>query len=275
MKNKAKKCEPILEDVQNLPSNLAMAIDRVGIKNFKMPIIVKDLANSFQHTVAEVEMGVDLPAAFKGTHMSRFVEELEKFRESSSEKLDYPSLKHLLDKVCTKLNAHKAIICFKFPYFMTKTAPSTKAKAQVVYDCSFSGTLDKKNDNYSFLMDIAVPVTTVCPCSKAISEFGAHGQRTIINMKIILSKFTWLEEFIHIAESCGSAPIFALLKRADEKFVTEQAFQNACFVEDVVRQVACKLENHAHVKWFRVEVESFESIHGHNAFACIESKSSE
>ncbi len=261
-----------LEDVQNSPSSLALAIDRVGIKNFQMPIIVKDLENSFQHTVANVEMGVDLPAEFKGTHMSRFIEALEQFRQNTNEKLDYPSFKELLAHICHKLHAEKAIICFNFPYFITKMAPVSKAKAKVMYDCSFTGELDKNNHNYSFMIEIKVPVTTVCPCSKAISQAGAHGQRTMIKMKIILNRFSWLEEFINMAESCGSAPIYAILKREDEKFVTEQAYANACFVEDVVRQVANKLENHEHVKWYNVEVESYESIHGHNAFASITKK---
>lgn len=262
----------ILEDVQSAPSELALPIDRVGIKEFRMPLVVKDMENSFQHTVAYVDMGVELPAAFKGTHMSRFVEALESFRVASNEKLDYPSLKALLQNVCTKLDAQKATICFKFPYFMTKKAPASGASAQVVYDCAFTGIIDKDREKPDFILEIDVPVTTVCPCSKAISKAGAHGQRTHINMQIRLEKFTWLEDFIHIAESSGSAPIYAILKREDEKAVTEQAYENAYFVEDVVRQVASKLEAHEHVLWYKVQVESFESIHGHNAFACIEGK---
>ena len=261
-----------LEDVQNAKSDFAVDIDRVGIKDFCMPLAVRDMANSFQHTIAHVDMGVDLPAAFKGTHMSRFIEALEAFRESSNEKLDYPSLKRLLQNVCTKLDAQKASICFRFPYFMTKQAPVSKASAQVAYNCALTGEIDRDTENPTFLIEIDVPVTTVCPCSKAISRAGAHGQRSHIIMKIRIDRFTWLEEFIHIAEASGSAPIYALLKREDEKAVTELAYDNAYFVEDVVRSVANKLKEHEHVTWFRVEVESHESIHGHNAFACIESK---
>jgi len=262
----------LLADVQSAPAEFAVAIDKVGIKNFRIPLVVKDMTNSFQHTVAQVEMGVDLPASFKGTHMSRFVEALEAFRESANEKLDYASLKKLLQNVCSKLDAQKAFICFRFPYFITKKAPVTQASAQVVYDCAFMGEIDKNTDKPTFLLEVNVPVTTVCPCSKAISKAGAHGQRTYITMQIKLDCFTWLEEFIHIAEESGSAPIYALLKREDEKAVTEQAYENAYFVEDVVRMVASKLEAHEHVIWFKVEVESHESIHGHNAFASIESK---
>lgn len=260
-----------LEDVQSAPSELALPIDRVGIKDFRMPLVVKDMEHSFQNTVACVDMGVDLPAAFKGTHMSRFVEALEAFRVTSNEKLDYSSLKSLLHSVCEKLDAQKASICFRFPYFMTKKAPVTEARAQVVYDCAFTGIMDKNKEKPEFILEVDVPVTTVCPCSKAISKAGAHGQRTHINMQIRLEKFTWLEEFIHIAELSGSAPIYAILKRKDEKAVTEQAYENAYFVEDVVRQVASRLHAHEHVVSYKIQVQSFESIHGHNAFACIES----
>lgn len=259
-----------LEDVQNSPSELLIPIDRVGIKDFRMPLVVNDLTHSFQHTIAHVDMGVDLPASFKGTHMSRFIEALEAFHQSNNEKLDYNSLKDLLLNVCNKLEAQKVDICFRFPYFISKKAPVSKANAQVVYDCIFTGIMDKNKKNPEFLLEIVVPVTTVCPCSKAISKAGAHGQRAHINMKIYLNHFTWLEEFIHIAESSASAPIYSILKREDEKAVTEQAYENAYFVEDVVRRLASKLQKHKHVEWFKVEVESFESIHGHNAFACIE-----
>lgn len=263
---------PHLEDVQSSKAKHPLAIDKVGIKEFHIPLVIRDLANEKQHSIAKVAMSVDLPADFKGTHMSRFIEAMEEWRENAEEKLDYLSLKTLLERVRTKLDAQKAYISFRFPYFMTKEAPVSKAKAPVSYQCCFTGEWDKTWEKPIFLIEIDVPVTTVCPCSKAISQYGAHGQRTYIKMQIKLSKFSWMEEFIHIAEEAGSAPIYAILKRPDEKYVTEQAYENAYFVEDVVRNVAYHLEQHEHVEWYKVTVESHESIHGHNAFAVIEKR---
>ena len=259
-----------LTDVQNSPSTVALDIDRVGVKHVELPLVVKDRDKGRQHTVASVDMGVDLPAAYKGTHMSRFVEALENWREASAEELDYTSMKRLLSDVLTRLNAHRAYARFSFPYFRTRRAPVSGQAAPVRYRCRLTGELEQGQEGPRFLLELEVPVTTVCPCSKAISRAGAHGQRALVRMGIRMSRFEWLEGFIDIAEESGSAPIYTLLKRPDEKFVTEQAYDNALFVEDVVRNVATKLEQHAHVTWFCVEVESEESIHGHNAFASIE-----
>lgn len=261
---------PSLMDVQSSPSSVALDIDRVGVKHVELPLVVKDRDKGRQHTVASVDMGVDLPAAYKGTHMSRFVEALENWREASGEELDYNSMKRLLSDVLTRLNAHRAYAKFSFPYFRTRRAPVSGQAAPVRYLCRLTGELEQGQEGPRFLLELEVPVTTVCPCSKAISRAGAHGQRALVRMGIRMSRFEWLEGFIDIAEESGSAPIYTLLKRPDEKFVTEQAYDNALFVEDVVRNVATKLEQHAHVTWFRVEVESEESIHGHNAFASIE-----
>ena len=257
-----------LQDVQSRPADLPVDIDRVGITSFRLPLVVRDRDRGRQHTVATVDMGVDLPAAFKGTHMSRFVEALEHWREHSREELDYPSMKRLLEDVRDRLHARKAFITFRFPYFRTKAAPITGSSAPVGYDCRFTGELD--GDRLVFLLEMDVPVTTVCPCSKAISRAGAHGQRALVRMAVRMTKFEWMEEFIDLAEESASAPVYSLLKRRDEKAVTEQAYDNAYFVEDVVRNVAARLGEHPHVVWFRVEVESFESIHCHNAFARIE-----
>lgn len=261
-----------LEDVQSAPARHAVDIDKVGIKNVRTPLMVRDLANGEQHTIAEVEMGVDLPAAFKGTHMSRFLEALEFWRLSSEERLDYASLKRLLENVRTKLCAQKAFIRFKFPYFVNKQAPVSKAVAPVVYDCMFTGEWHENWEKPKFIVQITVPVTTVCPCSKAISVAGAHGQRTHIVLQFEVQRFTWMEEFIQMAEDSGSAPIYSILKREDEKAVTELAYDQAYFVEDVVRNIATKLSAHPDITWYKVDVESFESIHGHNAFASIEYK---
>lgn len=263
-----------LQDVQSHPADLPVAIDRVGIKDFRLPLVVRDRDWGRQHTVAVVDMGVDLPAAFKGTHMSRFVEALEHWRERSGEELDYPSMKRLLEDVRERLHARKAYARFRFPYFRTKAAPATGSSAPVGYDCCFTGELTE-GEKPVFLLELDVPVTTVCPCSKAISRAGAHGQRALIRMAVRMTRFEWMEEFIDLAEASGSAPVYSLLKRGDEKAVTEQAYDNARFVEDVVREAASRLSARPHVVWYRVEVESFESIHCHNAFASIERRTAD
>ncbi len=259
-----------LQDVQSRPADVPLPIDHVGIKEFRLPLVVRDRDRGRQHTVAVVEMGVDLPAAFKGTHMSRFVEALEHWREASGEELDYPSMKRLLEDVLARLAARSARVTFRFPYFRAKAAPVTGSVAPVGYDCTFTGEMTAGEAKPSFLLEVDVPVTTVCPCSKAISQAGAHGQRAVIRMAIRMTRFSWMEEFIDLAEASASAPVYSLLKREDEKSVTEQAHENAYFVEDVVRNVASRLSGHPHISWFRVEVESLESIHCHNAFASIE-----
>lgn len=253
-----------MEDVQNHPAPVPIRIDRVGLRSLRLPLIVRDRALGKQSTVATVDIGVELPSAYKGTHMSRFVEVLEDW----SEELDYRSLKRLLERVKCRLHASKAYARFAFPYFIRKEAPSSRIPGPLCYDCCITGEL--AGGAPSIFLEVDVPLMTVCPCSKAISDEGAHSQRALVRLSIRMTGFSWLEEFIDIAEQSGSSPVYTLLKREDEKAVTEQAFAHPCFVEDVVRHVAARLERHPHVAWFRVEVESFESIHGHNAFACIE-----
>jgi len=254
----------MMEDVQNHPALIPLPIDNVGVKGLQIPLLVRDKTHGQQHTVASIDMSVSLPAAFKGTHMSRFVESLEDW----SETLDYYALKNLLESIKTRLNASKARVVFRFPYFIRKEAPATLCKGIVPYMCTLIGEMDA--DKPFFILEIEVPVMTVCPCSKAISLEGAHSQRAYIRMRLKLKGFAWLEDFIAIAEQSASSPVYALLKRADEKWVTEQAFSAPTFVEDVVRNVAQKLQEHDQLYWFSVEVESMESIHAHNAFASIE-----
>lgn len=255
-----------LQDIQMSSSEVAIPIDSVGVKNLRIPLSVRDRENEAQHTVAQVEVGVDLPAAFKGTHMSRFVEALEGF----GEKLDYNSLKDLLAHIQERLTARNAFISFTFPYFMTLASPATKRKSRMNYEVTLTGALEE--NEMSCMLEVCVPVMTVCPCSKAISDEGAHSQRAEIRLQINMNGFAWIEEFIEIANNSGSSPVYSLLKREDEKFVTEDAFANPTFVEDVVRSVAKQLSEHEKIDWYRVEVESFESIHNHSAYAVIESR---
>ncbi|MDR2573863.1 MAG: GTP cyclohydrolase FolE2 [Desulfovibrio sp.] len=253
-----------MEDVQNHSPTIALNIDRVGIRGLKLPLLVRDRKEGSQQTVAEVDLGVDLPSVFKGAHMSRFVEALEAWNDEIS----YQSLRRLLKTVKKRLGAQRAYARFCFPYFMRKPAPVSASSGLVPYECRLTGELDENGQ--TFLLEVDVPVMTVCPCSKAISREGAHSQRAVVRMSIRMTGFSWLEEFIEIAEKAASSAVYTLLKREDEKFVTERAFANPRFVEDVVRNVAQDFSSHKQVAWFRVEVESMESIHSHNAFASIE-----
>ena len=243
-----------------------MPIDSVGVRNMQLPIRVSQREGGPQHSVATVELGVELPAAFKGTHMSRFVEALENWNED----LSYTSMKRLLEDILHRLEAQRAQIIFAFPFFIRRASPVSGASGVQGYACRVTGELREGETRPEFLLEVSVPVLTVCPCSKAISDEGAHSQRADVRITLRLKGFNWLEEFIDIAGEAASSPTYPLLKREDEKFVTERAFANPRFVEDVVRNVAGRLERHPQVTWFRVEVESYESIHAHNAYARIE-----
>ncbi len=253
-----------MEDVQSHAPLVALNIDRVGVRELRLPLLVRDRTKGTQQTVASVDLGVDLPSAFKGTHMSRFVETLEEWNAEIS----YQSVRRLLLDIKQRLEARRAYARFCFPYFIKKSAPASGIPALISYQCRLTGELDDEGQH--FCLEVDVPVMTVCPCSKAISDEGAHSQRAMVRMNLRMKVFSWLEDFIDIAEASGSSAVYTLLKREDEKFVTEHAFAHPTFVEDVVRNVAQRLSEHGQVEWFSVEVESMESIHNHNAFARIE-----
>ncbi len=253
-----------MEDVQKYQAAIAMPIDRVGVKGVRLPIVVRDREAGTQHTVAHVSLAVDLPAKFKGTHMSRFVEALEHW----SGELDYTSFRTLLDDVVVRLQARSAHVRFTFPFFLRKKSPESGASGLMDYTCCISGRMEK--GKLTFTLGADVPVMTVCPCSKAISDEGAHSQRAEIRIRTQFNGFVWLEDLIEIGEKSGSCELYSLLKREDEKHVTERAFANPTFVEDVVRAAANGLAEHPKIGWYKVEVESFESIHNHSAYAVIE-----
>jgi GTP cyclohydrolase I len=255
-----------MQDVQSGPAEVPIPLDRVGIRGIKLPLLVRDRERGRQHTVASVELSVDLPADFKGTHMSRFVEALE----SWAGVLDYGAFKVLLLDLARRLEAGNAHLTFRFPYFAKKAAPVSGATGLLDYECMVSGELS--GEAFTLTLGVDVPVMTVCPCSLAISDQGAHSQRAVVRIRCRGRGFVWLEELIEIAEGAASSPVYALLKREDEKFVTEAAFAKPTFVEDVTRAVAKALSGHPRVAWFSVEVESHESIHNHNAFAGIEGR---
>ncbi|MBW2544559.1 MAG: GTP cyclohydrolase I FolE2 [Deltaproteobacteria bacterium] len=251
-------------DIQNLKDHRNIDIQKVGVKGIKYPIIVLDKANGTQHVNATINMYVNLPHRFKGTHMSRFVEILNEYRGQ----INIKTFQKILCKMKEKLNAESAHIEISFPYFVEKTAPVSNAKSLMEYRCSLCG--ENNGEKNDFLVGITVPVTTVCPCSKEISNMGAHNQRSVVRLKLRFKKFFWIEDIIRLVEESASSEIFSLLKRADEKYVTEKAYENPMFVEDVVRAVAVKINKNHNFIWYSIEAENMESIHNHNAYAYIE-----
>ena len=252
-----------MRDIQNEQDTREIPLNKVGVKGVKYPVSVLDKNKKTQTTTASVDLFVNLPHNFKGTHMSRFIEVFHKYHEDIS-------MQHFLDmleEIREKLHAEQAFGTIKFPYFIEKKAPESKAPGIMEYTCAYEGevTAEKRK----FYVTIEVPVTTLCPCSKAISEYGAHNQRGTVRVKLLYSDFFWIEDVIEMIENSASSPLYSALKRQDEKYVTEHAYENPRFVEDVVREVYLGLKKFG-FKWFSVEAENEESIHYHNAYAYTE-----
>jgi GTP cyclohydrolase I len=252
-------------DVQNQRDPRNVEIQKVGVKNIRYPITVLDKANGVQHTVAKVNMYVNLPHHFKGTHMSRFIEILNAYKGEIAIK----NFSHILQEMKTTLKARSAHLEIEFPYFIEKRAPVTHATGLMEYICRFCGSSNEEGEE-DYYVGIDVPITTVCPCSKEISDQGAHNQRGTVTVKVRFKKFIWIEDIIQLVEGSSSCDVYSILKRPDEKFVTEKAYENPMFVEDVVREVANKLAADPNITWFSVESENFESIHNHSAYAYVE-----
>ena len=252
-------------DMQNQPDFRNIPIDKVGIKGLKYPVNVMDKTRGTQSTVAEISMYVDLPHQCKGTHMSRFVEILNQSRN----RVSLESLNSILQDMKTILGAESSHIEIVFPYFIEKQAPSTGSKGLMDFTCSIYGSSDAQN-NTDIILKVAVPITSVCPCSREISDYGAHNQRGEVLVCTRFSKLIWIEDIVEIVEAAASCEIYSVLKREDEKFVTEKAYNNPKFVEDIVRDVAEPLMNDSNITWFSVSAENFESIHNHSAYAYIE-----
>lgn len=254
-----------MPDMQKSPDTRNIAIDKVGVKDIRYPIVVLDKLREQQHTVARVNMYVDLPEEFKGTHMSRFIEVLNLYHGEIS----VENMETILAEMKQRLEADLAHLEFDFPYFIEKRAPVSGARSLLEYQCRMLGTLDGEFD---FVLEASIPVTSLCPCSKEISSRGAHNQRSIVTVQIRYSEHVWLEDLITWVEECASCPVYSLLKREDEKVVTEQAYDNPMFVEDMVRAVTEKLRSVPTINWFKIQCENFESIHNHSAYAMVESK---
>jgi len=253
-------------DIQSLPDHRNLSIDKVGIKNLRYPITVLDRAKGRQHTVATINMYVDLPDKYKGTHMSRFVEMLNIFRQEISLK----KFAMILDQMKGHLKAESAHIEVTFPYFMEKHAPISDAPGLMDYTCAIKGSSDS-DGNVDLISEVVVPISSVCPCSKEISDGGAHNQRGKVRLRVRFKKFIWLEDMIELVENCASCDVYSVLKRSDEKYVTEKGYGNPKFVEDIVRDIATRLKADDNITWFTVSAENFESIHNHSAYASITS----
>ncbi len=253
-----------MPDMQKRPDYRRIPISKVGVKDITYPIVVMDKKHSLQHTVARVNMYVDLPHQFKGTHMSRFVEILDRHRDQIA--LD-DKLEVILREMKSRLGSVSAHLEIQFPYFIDKRAPVSGAKSLMEYTCEFSASMTETLD---FVLGVRVPLTSLCPCSRELSDYGAHNQRSVMTVRVRYRDLIWIEDLVELIEQCGSSPLYSLLKREDEKYVTEQAYENPRFVEDMVREAYLRLAAIENITWFSVETENFESIHNHSAYAAVE-----
>jgi len=253
-----------IPDVQGSADERKIAINKVGIKDIRHPVVVKDRSDGLQHTIATFSMYVFLPHHFKGTHMSRFVKILNDHEKEISNK----SFKEMLVEMSELLEAESGYIEMNFPFFINKKAPVTGVESLLDYDVSLIGEI--KDGVTQTRIKIQIPVTSLCPCSKSISDYGAHNQRSHVTVNVKTDGFIWIEEIIEMVEEQASCELYGLLKRPDEKYVTERAYDNPKFVEDMVRDVAGKLNEDDRIRSYILESENFESIHNHSAYALIE-----
>ena len=253
-----------LHDEQSQHDDRNLRIDKVGVRDLRFPIRIRDKAHEHQDTIATIGMYVDLPHNFKGTHMSRFIEVLN----AHGNVVHVENIPDILQAMQRALDTQTAHLEMDFPFFREKDAPVTGKGSLMDYQARFVATAS--GPEIDFVLEVGVNVTTLCPCSKAISKNGAHNQRGKVTVKLRSGETVWIEDVIGLVEKSASSELYSLLKRPDEKYVTEKAYDNPVFVEDLVRNVAMSLNEHPHVTWYKVEAENFESIHNHNAYACIE-----
>jgi GTP cyclohydrolase I len=249
-------------DIRAAEDSRRVAIDKVGVRGLRYPVVLLDKAHNRQHTVANISMSVSLPHQFRGTHLGRFVEILNRYHRE----VDIHRLGAILRDIRTQLEAESAHLEMEFPYFIEKQAPVSGARGLMDYQCTVAADLDRR---FRLRIGVVVPVTTLCPCSKEMVEVGGHNQRAEIRATAETRGFLWLEDLVGLVEGCGSSEVYSLLRREDEKHVTTHAYDNPAFVEDVVRNVACRLQDHPSVAGFEVAVVSHESIHHHDAWAYI------
>ena len=251
-----------MPDVQSEHDRRRVAIDKVGVKDVTYPITLRTPDGGSQTTVASINMYVSLPHDQKGTHMSRFLEVLNE----NSTCITPERIPEITREIKTRLDAENAHLELSFTYFIQKKAPVTGAPGLMDYRVTFEC---HSNSHDDFVMGVAAPATSLCPCSKEISLFGAHNQRCLISAKVRTNGFMWIEELVSLLESAASSEVYAVLKRPDEKFVTEEAFENPKFVEDIVRDLSLALDAEGRIAWYSINSENFESIHNHSAYAQI------
>jgi len=251
-----------MKDVQSEKDMRNIPLKHVGIKDLRWPIKLRDKEKGSQPTVAKVMLAVDLPKDERGTHMSRFVESMTDLGP-----IGLNEIESILDRLKQNLQAERAFIKMEFPYFIEKQAPVSGKSAYMDIDCVYTA---EKGEDFKLRICAIIPIATLCPCSKEISSYGAHNQRAYAKLEIEANEMVWLEELAAMADASASTPLYGLLKRPDEKYVTEHAYDNPRFVEDAVREVVLRLEADKRIIWYRAEVESMESIHNHNAFAVVE-----
>jgi len=254
-----------IEDVQNTPDKRHLDIDKVGIKSIRHPISVKDKTGGDQATIAMFDMYVHLPHNFKGTHMSRFVEILNENERIISVK----NFEKILRDMLERLESKAGDVEMTFPYFVNKKAPISGVESLLDYEVTFIGSI--KDNKFVNQIKVVIPVTSLCPCSKKISDYGAHNQRSHVTVTVETNDFVWIEDVIELVEKNASSELYGLLKRPDEKYVTEKAYDNPKFVEDMVRDIATDLNLNNKITSYIVESENFESIHNHSAYAMIQS----
>jgi len=252
-----------LKDTQNEKDYRNINIDNVGIEDLEYPIRIKDKQNQIQSTVAKIKMSVALPKQFRGTHMSRFLEIIHEYFDVIS----IIKLKEIVQAMLDKFDADESSIEISFPYFIEKEAPVSKIKSFLSYRCRL---IAEKKKNFDLILEVTVPIHSFCPCSREISKYGGHNQRGAIKVQVRMSNLILIEELVQLAEESASAEIYSLMKRMDEKYITEKAYENPRFVEDIIREMVIKLEKDDRVSWYNVRVKNFESIHNHNAFASHE-----
>jgi len=264
-------CEPkdclkpeVMQDKQSERDHRELRIDKVGVRGLRFPVQIRDKERTLQNTIATIGMYVDLPHEFKGTHMSRFIEVLN----SHGHIVHVENIPDILRAMQARLKSSVAHLEMEFPFFLVKKAPVSGMESVMDYEARFDATATGRE--IDFILTVKTAVTTLCPCSKAISRHGAHNQRGIVTVRLRSRKAIWIEDVIALVESSASSELYSLLKRQDEKAVTERAYENPVFVEDLVRNVALKLNAHPDVTWYKVEAENLESIHNHNAYASIE-----
>jgi GTP cyclohydrolase I len=258
-----------LPDCASQADTRGLDVDRVGIQGLKYPIDVLDKKNKIQHTIADITLSVRLAKDFKGTHMSRFVEVLNSVRGE----ITLRNMPEILAQVQRRLDASESFMEVAFPYYISKRAPVTQIESLMDYSCVFRGS--RVGEEFDFVLQVEIPVQSLCPCSKEISDRGAHNQRSNIQVQVRGGEFLWIEDVVEVVEGCASVPLFALLKREDEKWVTENAYDNPKFVEDLVRDCVLGLRGLEGVKWLHVTAVNHESIHNHAAYAEIEWTSQE